>query len=85
MAKQGKVKVLLAQFPLETHSRGILTVAGMLRDAGMEVVLMGNAAMKVGAIAEASGFASPYYFCRQFKRRYHVSPGQYYRRIYHAK
>jgi len=38
-----KVKVLLAQFPLETHSRGIITVAGMLRDAGMEVVLIGNA------------------------------------------
>ncbi len=38
-----KIKVLLAQFPLETHSRGIITVAGMLRDAGMEVVLMGNA------------------------------------------
>ena len=43
MAKQGKVKVLLAQFPLETHSRGLLTVAGMLRDAGMEIVVMGNA------------------------------------------
>jgi len=38
-----KIKVLLAQFPLETHSRGIITVAGMLRDAGMEVVLLGNA------------------------------------------
>jgi|ERR1035437_1297879 methylmalonyl-CoA mutase C-terminal domain/subunit len=38
-----KIKVLLAQFPLETHSRGIITVAGMLRDAGMEVILMGNA------------------------------------------
>ena len=38
-----KTKVLLAQFPLETHSRGIITVAGMLRDAGMEVVLMGDA------------------------------------------
>jgi methylmalonyl-CoA mutase C-terminal domain/subunit len=37
------VKILLAQFPLETHSRGIITVAGMLRDAGMEVILMGNA------------------------------------------
>ncbi|MCX6992682.1 MAG: AraC family transcriptional regulator [Kiritimatiellaeota bacterium] len=48
------------------------------------VVLMGNTAMKVGAIAEASGFASPYYFCRQFKKRYHVSPGQYYRRVYPA-
>ena len=44
MANQAeKIKVLLAQFPLETHSRGIITVAGMLRDAGMEVVLMGNA------------------------------------------
>jgi len=43
MAHQKKIKVLLAQFPLETHSRGIITVAGMLRDAGMEVVLMGNA------------------------------------------
>jgi len=43
MTKQGKVKVLLSQFPLETHSRGLITVAGMLRDAGMEVVLMGNA------------------------------------------
>ncbi len=41
--RQDRVKVLLAQFPLETHSRGLLTVAGMLRDAGMEVVLMGNA------------------------------------------
>ncbi len=38
-----KIKVLLAQFPLETHSRGIITVAGMLRDAGMEIVLIGNA------------------------------------------
>ncbi len=43
MAQQKrKIKVLLAQFPLETHSRGIITVAGMLRDAGMEVVLIGN-------------------------------------------
>jgi len=41
--QQSKVKVLLAQFPLETHSRGIITVAGILKDAGMEVVLIGNA------------------------------------------
>ena len=47
-----KIKVLLAQFPLETHSRGIITVAGMLRDAGMEVVLMGNALS--GQIIEAA-------------------------------
>ncbi len=37
------IKVLLAQFPLETHSRGMFTVAHMLRDAGMEIVLLGNA------------------------------------------
>ena len=37
-----KIKVLLAQFSLETHSRGIITVAGMLRDSGMEVVYIGN-------------------------------------------
>jgi methylmalonyl-CoA mutase C-terminal domain/subunit len=43
MANKSKVRVLMAQFPLETHSRGLLTVAGMLRDAGMEVILMGNA------------------------------------------
>jgi len=39
---KNKIKVLLAQFPLETHNRGIITVAGMLRDAGMEVILIGN-------------------------------------------
>ena len=43
MAHQDRIRVLLAQFPLETHNRGIITVAGMLRDAGMEVILMGNA------------------------------------------
>jgi len=42
MTYQNKIKVLLAQFPLETHNRGIITVAGMLKDAGMEVVLIGN-------------------------------------------
>ena len=43
MAQQRKkIKVLLAQFPLETHSRGMFTVAGQLKDAGMEVVLIGN-------------------------------------------
>lgn len=41
--KADRIRVLLAQFPLETHSRGLLTVAAMLRDAGMEVVLIGNA------------------------------------------
>ena len=42
MTVKSKIKVLLALFPLENHSRGIITVAGMLRDAGMEVVLIGN-------------------------------------------
>ncbi|MFC1981304.1 cobalamin B12-binding domain-containing protein [Chloroflexota bacterium] len=42
MANKTKIKVLLAQFPLENHSRGIITVAGMLKDAGMEVILIGN-------------------------------------------
>lgn len=42
MTARKRIKVLLALFPLENHSRGIITVAGMLRDAGMEVVLIGN-------------------------------------------
>ncbi len=42
MTIKNRIKVLLAQFPLENHSRGIITVAGMLKDAGMEVVLIGN-------------------------------------------
>ena len=41
--QHNKVKVLLAQFPLETHSRGVITVAGMLKDASMEVIFIGNA------------------------------------------
>ena len=40
--RKRKIKVLLAQFPLEAHNRGVITVAGMLKDAGMEVVLIGN-------------------------------------------
>jgi methylmalonyl-CoA mutase C-terminal domain/subunit len=42
MAETRKIRVLLAQFSLETHSRGVITVAGMLRDAGMEVIYIGN-------------------------------------------
>ena len=42
MTKKNRIKILLALFPLENHSRGIITVAGMLRDAGMEVILIGN-------------------------------------------
>lgn len=42
MAEERKIRVLLAQFSLETHSRGVITVAGMLRDSGMEVIYIGN-------------------------------------------
>ena len=41
-AERGKIKVLLAQFPLETHSRPAFTVSSMLRDSGMEVIYIGN-------------------------------------------
>lgn len=37
-----KIKVLLSAYSLETHSRGIVTVASMLRDAGMEIIYIGN-------------------------------------------
>lgn len=43
VAKDKKIRVLLARFSLEPHSRGVITVAGMLKDAGMEVILMANA------------------------------------------
>lgn len=43
MSASGKtIRVLLSQFSLETHSRGVITVAGMLRDSGMEVIYIGN-------------------------------------------
>jgi methylmalonyl-CoA mutase C-terminal domain/subunit len=38
-----KIKVLMCCIGPETHNRGILTVSKYLRDAGMEVVYMGNA------------------------------------------
>lgn len=43
MAEDKRIKVLLCCIGVETHNRGILTVAGMLRDAGMEVIYLGNA------------------------------------------
>jgi methylmalonyl-CoA mutase C-terminal domain/subunit len=36
------VKVLLAKLGLDIHNRGVLTVAKNLRDAGMEVIYIGN-------------------------------------------
>ena len=41
MAK--KIKVLLSKLGLDVHNRGIITVAKMLSNAGMEVVYIGNA------------------------------------------
>lgn len=38
-----KIKVLLSKLGLDVHNRGIITVARMLRDAGMEVIYLGNA------------------------------------------
>ena len=37
------MKILLAQLPLEVHSRGMNSVAKLLRDAGHEVIVLGNA------------------------------------------
>lgn len=39
---QRKIRVLMAMPALETHTRGFLTVASLLKDAGMEVILLGN-------------------------------------------
>ena len=36
------IKILLAKLGLDIHNRGILTVAKNLRDAGMEVIYIGN-------------------------------------------
>ena len=38
-----RIKVMIATLGLETHWRGAITVAGMLRDQGMEVIYLGNA------------------------------------------
>lgn len=43
MADEKRTKLLLAQFPLETHSREIIALAGMLKNHGNEVIIMGNA------------------------------------------
>jgi methylmalonyl-CoA mutase C-terminal domain/subunit len=38
-----RVKVLLSKLGLDVHNRGIITVASFLKDAGMEVIYIGNA------------------------------------------
>jgi methylmalonyl-CoA mutase C-terminal domain/subunit len=42
----GHIKVLLSKLGLDVHNRGIITVAKELRDAGMEVVYIGNSLPK---------------------------------------
>jgi methylmalonyl-CoA mutase C-terminal domain/subunit len=37
-----KIKVLLAKLGLDVHNRGLITVATELRDAGMEIIYLGN-------------------------------------------
>jgi methylmalonyl-CoA mutase C-terminal domain/subunit len=41
-AMEIKIKVLLAKLGLDIHNRGVLTVAKNLRDAGMEIIYIGN-------------------------------------------
>jgi methylmalonyl-CoA mutase C-terminal domain/subunit len=41
--KERKIRVMIATLGLEPHWRGAVTVAGMLRDLGMEVIYIGNA------------------------------------------
>jgi methylmalonyl-CoA mutase, C-terminal domain len=38
-----QIKLLLSKLGLDVHNRGIITVAKQLRDAGMEVIYLGNA------------------------------------------
>jgi len=42
----GKIKVLLSKLGLDVHNRGLITVARQLRNAGMEVIYIGNALPK---------------------------------------
>ena len=43
MTEERKIKVLLSKLGADVHWRGIVAVARMLRDAGMEVVYIGSA------------------------------------------
>lgn len=38
-----KTKVLLSKLGVDVHNRGVITVANELKDAGMEVIYIGNA------------------------------------------
>lgn len=42
MLKERPIKVLLAKLGLDIHWRGVVSISRMLRDAGMEVIYLGN-------------------------------------------
>jgi methylmalonyl-CoA mutase C-terminal domain/subunit len=42
MQSENRIKVIIAKLGLDIHWRGAVTVARFLRDAGMEVVYLGN-------------------------------------------
>lgn len=42
MAQREKIRVLMAKPGVDGHWRGIITVSKALRDAGMEVIYLGN-------------------------------------------
>ncbi|MCJ7666293.1 MAG: cobalamin-dependent protein [Actinobacteria bacterium] len=44
--KNKNIKVLLSKLGLDIHNRGVLTVAKYLRDAGMEVIYIGNSTVE---------------------------------------
>lgn len=44
--KDKNIKVLLSKLGLDIHNRGVLTVAKNLRDAGMEVIYIGNSTVE---------------------------------------
>jgi len=42
VAKERPIKILLAKLGLDIHWRGVVALSRLLRDAGMEVVYLGN-------------------------------------------
>ncbi len=56
MSKGRPIKVLLAKLGLDIHWRGVVAISRLLRDAGMEVIYLGNQfpeAIAAAALQEA--------------------------------
>lgn len=56
MARVRPIKVLLAKLGLDIHWRGVVSISRLLRDAGMEVIYLGNQfpeAIAAAALQEA--------------------------------